>query len=496
MAGAHVVCRELGFGPAIADPFEWQKSQATGSFPVNINATVPHGKNINYYCHGSEKFLHQCGRSVALGSVNCEPHLFLGVACSRAPASQKCVSTCDLLNGFTVPVSAPHTCVRCAVSHGVCKRCSRRDPSICEECYGGRFFSYFAGCVLKCDPKYEFGNTVTGRCELCNSKCAGCYDSTRDDNCIRCAKGFVLDGTRCVSTCPSGQLAMHMEVCTAVSAVACDASETCDEQAGCFNTSSVAGIKSACWPCPAGSAGNGKECKVYSARGHKLVAMPRNQTALVGQSVVVELVCRANMTTTTYWFHEGRRLQLRPQVLTEKHQLFQKSHYVMGTNGSLFLTRITLSMGGTYTCVSQTTQLQLSVSAYVTVLDPYALKIASTRPAGDVSLAEMQPISLTCTMEHFTFVDIFWRYPATVYDASRRVMTERAKSLTSSLTIHHAVAADSGVYICVIKNSTQQTEHRFSVTVRQITCNNMEAHLSRVVSRDIQSTPDIANTIV
>eukprot|EP00117_Sycon_ciliatum_P018448 scpid111989/ scgid5575/ Deleted in malignant brain tumors 1 protein; Hensin len=60
MAGAHVVCRELGIGPAIADPFEWQKSRATGSFPVNINATVPFGKNIDYYCHGSEKFLRQC----------------------------------------------------------------------------------------------------------------------------------------------------------------------------------------------------------------------------------------------------------------------------------------------------------------------------------------------------------------------------------------------------------------------------------------------------
>ncbi|XP_065193963.1 basement membrane-specific heparan sulfate proteoglycan core protein-like [Sycon ciliatum] len=65
---------------------------------------------------------------------------------------------------------------------------------------------------------------------------------------------------------------------------------------------------------------------------------------------------------------------------------------------------------------------------------------------------------------------IFWRYPHTVYNSSRRVVvTEMDNGRTSSLSIHQAVSADSGVYICIAKNSTGQIEHRVSVIVSPTT---------------------------
>ncbi|XP_065193123.1 proprotein convertase subtilisin/kexin type 5-like [Sycon ciliatum] len=441
LASAHVACRLLGLGPAIASINELNRTTDahTAYFPLVSNVSVPILLG-SVDCEGTESTLYECANdSPASYCVHKED---AGVICDLPP-SPVCHETCDASQGYRVVDANTSTCEKCS---DVCKGCSTDNATVCDACFSGQYLTADGGCVLSCGHGY-FANITQASCERCNSKCVGCYDGTRDDNCIRCAKGFVLDGTRCVSTCPSGQLAMHMEVCTAVSAVACDASGTCDEQAGCFNTSSVAGVKSACWPCPAGSVGDGKDCRVYSVEPHTLLTTPRDQTAVIGQ-IGVELPCHANTSTIINWFHEGHRLS---------HTL-AKFPYRISRSGSLLLDHIQPSMMGTYTCISKTTSLQLSASAYLAVVE--LVKIEEFNQT--TKIAPFSNHTLECKATGYPAPVITWErgLARPIYDDGIHY-----KLTNNSLTFLRAIDADSDMYYCVANNNHSSAQSATNVII-------------------------------
>ncbi|XP_065188628.1 scavenger receptor cysteine-rich type 1 protein M160-like [Sycon ciliatum] len=174
--------------------------------------------------------------------------------------------------------------------------------------------------------------------------------------------------------CNASLEAYDEEVCTTVNDKPCS-NGLCEAAAGCFNTTKIAGYKSACWECPKKYVGDGQDCKVYSLQPHKLVLTPRNRSAVVNQTAAVVLSCGANTSSIINWYHEGKRLNLVPTFTSRLDHIFPRFTYKQSTTGSLLLGRIQLSMQGRYECFSKTTQLQLSASAYVHVLSPVPVVI-------------------------------------------------------------------------------------------------------------------------
>ncbi|XP_065188629.1 proprotein convertase subtilisin/kexin type 5-like [Sycon ciliatum] len=176
----------------------------------------------------------------------------------------------------------------------------------------------------------------------------------------------------------NASLEAYDEVCTTVNDKPCS-NGLCEPAAGCFNTTKIAGYKSACWECPKTYVGDGQDCRTYSLQPHKLVLTPRNRSAVVNQTAAVVLSCGANTSCIINWYHEGKRLNLLPTFTTRLDYTRPKFHYKMTATGSLLLGRIQLSMQGRYECFSKTTQLQLSASAYVNVLSPMPVAILPFR---------------------------------------------------------------------------------------------------------------------
>ncbi|XP_009067528.1 PREDICTED: proprotein convertase subtilisin/kexin type 5-like [Acanthisitta chloris] len=105
-----------------------------------------------------------------------------------------------------------------------CKTCEK-SADICTTCPEGKFLSH-DNCVSLC-PEKTFGNTASGKCEMCGEGCEACSDHW---HCQRCQaetdQPLFLHKGRCLQECPEGYF-NDSETCTECSG----SCKTCIESA-------------------------------------------------------------------------------------------------------------------------------------------------------------------------------------------------------------------------------------------------------------------------
>ncbi|XP_065188627.1 deleted in malignant brain tumors 1 protein-like [Sycon ciliatum] len=247
--------------------------------------------------------------------------------------------------------------------------------------------------------------------------------------------------------CNASLEAYDEEVCTTVNDKPCS-NGLCEAAAGCFNTTKIAGYKSACWECPKNYVGDGQDCRTYALEPHKLVLTPRNRSAVVNQTAAVVLSCGANASSIINWFHETRRLNLLPVQTTTLDYIRPRFTYKLSATGSLLLGRIQLSMQGKYQCFSKTTQLKLSASAYVNVLSPIPIAI---RPFNQTTVvAEAAEFTLRCQATGVPTPTITWSRSnggAVENNGVKYTVTN------DSLILLNPTLADTDTYTCSASNN-------------------------------------------
>lgn len=155
----------------------------------NVKTGLTMTANCNYPCKTCES----TNKSTCNSCLIVTPALYL--------QSNACVTVCDEgkypLNGV---------CENC---NSTCVACATTNKDTCTKC-GHTGFEYLSGttCVGTC-PDGTFGNTVSNTCDSCDSTTAKCQTcSGISTNCLSCVTSpnkFILYGTSCVSTCPSGE---------------------------------------------------------------------------------------------------------------------------------------------------------------------------------------------------------------------------------------------------------------------------------------------------
>ncbi|XP_033634052.1 scavenger receptor cysteine-rich type 1 protein M130-like isoform X1 [Asterias rubens] len=196
---AEVVCRELGYGSALAAVTAPGFSPGTG--PVLMDYVQ---------CKGSEAELVQCEQN-DWGDNQCRHTEDAGVRCegsmsvvsawgtlvstlTHPGATGRCVEYCGM--GYYLPPTSDYDCATCSAN---CLDCEI-EAAQCTSCKPSKFLKD-SSCVVSCGSA-EFGNNVTNRCESCDvTKCGSCLDGTRDDNCKSCQAGKVLKGSSCMQSC-------------------------------------------------------------------------------------------------------------------------------------------------------------------------------------------------------------------------------------------------------------------------------------------------------
>ncbi|XP_072039098.1 scavenger receptor cysteine-rich domain-containing protein DMBT1-like [Amphiura filiformis] len=193
---AEVVCRELGYGHAVA--------------AINAPAFGPGRGNVlmdDIDCDGNEAELIHC-RQKPWGQNDCNHHEDAGVRCQGNTAMEtmwgpirpeltngatgKCLDDC----GTGYYLKDDYNCMSCAAQ---CLSCND-SPDQCTACKPP-YFLQGNQCIDQCAP-LEYGNTLTRRCEPCDlSQCARCADGESNNNCTQCAAGTYLKGATCVAVC-------------------------------------------------------------------------------------------------------------------------------------------------------------------------------------------------------------------------------------------------------------------------------------------------------
>lgn len=181
-----VVCRQLGFGHALtAVGFA---GYGPGSGPIHIDRID---------CTGEEDELIHCIQAT-FGQNQCYHLEDAGAVCAgtgSVSASGKCVTDCGV--GYFLGDEA-----KCQPCNADCLECEGAADR-CIRCKPNRFLEG-SSCVIDCNER-NYGNTVTGRCESCNTdRCATCKMGDRSDICSSCSSPAHLMNDTCVLMCPDG----------------------------------------------------------------------------------------------------------------------------------------------------------------------------------------------------------------------------------------------------------------------------------------------------
>ncbi|XP_030832325.1 scavenger receptor cysteine-rich type 1 protein M160 isoform X1 [Strongylocentrotus purpuratus] len=193
---AEVVCRQLGFGEAVA------AVRSPGFGPGQGKILMD-----DLRCNGTENELINCAQS-PFSQNNCNHHEDAGVQCSgtlsivlkygsstrtivHPGATGACVDSCE--GGYYASgpqcLSCDANCLDCADASNLCTAC--KAPS----------FLQGSSCISECGVG-QFGNTLTSRCEACDRDvCDSCADGDRSDICTSCPQGRYMKDSECVLSC-------------------------------------------------------------------------------------------------------------------------------------------------------------------------------------------------------------------------------------------------------------------------------------------------------
>ena len=95
----------------------------------------------------------------------------------------------------------------CSVCNTACQTCNNSQS--CLTCAPSLFQLFTSGSSgFQCVPPTQcgsgqFGNVLSGKCDLCDSSCTACLGPS-NLQCFTCAANYLLYQTSCVTQCPSG----------------------------------------------------------------------------------------------------------------------------------------------------------------------------------------------------------------------------------------------------------------------------------------------------
>lgn len=173
---------------------------------ISCNKTCPDG----YYggsimciaCPMSCKTCSSPGLSHTLVSydkcTSCNPGYFLGLI-DRTTDERTCDSTCP--DGYY----GNPTTNTCEICDSACTICRNSSANSCTSCSPGYYLDprTSLGCLQKCPPGYW---ELSLNCQLCHSSCLTCTEGPTNTNCLSCKPTFFLqpDGKTCLTSCPQG----------------------------------------------------------------------------------------------------------------------------------------------------------------------------------------------------------------------------------------------------------------------------------------------------
>jgi proprotein convertase subtilisin/kexin type 5 len=177
--------------------------------------------------------------------VNCQSGYFLLVGAS----SRTCVQTCG--SNTLVASTFDGTCKACLYP---CQTCQTTEYN-CLSCENGFFF--LNGCFGSCPIHYFSENNV---CKICLDSCLRC---TALNVCVECTGQYYLEGSACVTTCPSGkfpQSSLSSNTCVQCDSVCatCSDSLTCTS---CANPTYVILLGTCLSACAPGYFLSGSQCQ-------------------------------------------------------------------------------------------------------------------------------------------------------------------------------------------------------------------------------------------
>ena len=247
-----VACRALGLGSHI--PTVYASPQLSESLPTKILLG-------NIRCTGKESNLFQCEHLPAWRSrLDCTHNVDVWLKCQSAKqeiSPSRCVENCPA-TFFT-----NRNYQKCEHCHFSCATCSGT-AQMCTTCGNGKFLIGTV-CTRSCRFGY-FGNTSSGLCTPCSSRCRECKDGTRDDICTRCAYRKNLINHRCVDMCPAGTasyVGRCFVTCPRLTYRVGNQCRRCPSQCTTCNTAQPTG-RVECLSCRARLALNGKGRCVYT----------------------------------------------------------------------------------------------------------------------------------------------------------------------------------------------------------------------------------------
>ncbi|XP_071477442.1 antigen WC1.1-like [Diadema antillarum] len=179
---ATVICRQLGYGPAVMAVRSPGFGPGTGKILID-----------DLKCNGTESELVNCAQS-PFGENDCNHHEDAGVQCSGTSAigaTGACLASCE--RGYFAQES---TCALCSAS---CLECAG-SPDHCMACKPNTFLQG-STCVESCSGS-DFGNTLTWQCEACDlHACGSCANGNRNNICLTCPQGKFMRNSTCVTSC-------------------------------------------------------------------------------------------------------------------------------------------------------------------------------------------------------------------------------------------------------------------------------------------------------
>jgi hypothetical protein len=150
-----------------------------------------------YFMNNSTLTCEQCTTNCLdcnVNPTNCEKCMEGYILTNNTGSNkQHCKNICPDGN-----VQVNGVCLPCADSH--CVDCQKGDLKICRQCDNSTILQE-GQCKFNCTSGYFF-NTKTNQCEVCNSFCGICTDTTK---CLQCkSPKILLEDNSCVDECPEG----------------------------------------------------------------------------------------------------------------------------------------------------------------------------------------------------------------------------------------------------------------------------------------------------
>ena len=175
-----------------------------------------------------------------------------------------CLTTCP---NSTYPTTSPNLCNSCDPKCYLCSGPSSSQCSMCTTSGADEAFLDGTTCVSTC-PSATFANITSHTCDSCPGNCTVCTSSTI---CTVCDSGFGLLNSSCFSPCPDGYWLENGTICSL-----CDPfCALCSTSATDCSSCTVSGaneaflLGSACInPCPTATFGNTTNHQCESCPGN------------------------------------------------------------------------------------------------------------------------------------------------------------------------------------------------------------------------------------